>query len=320
VEELVTDAIGKNLKVYSKVSPLEEAKKIFSLRAIFGEKYPPQVRVISIGVSVEELLLKPENQDWRKFSIEFCGGTHLPSTNSTDSFTIVAEESVSKGVRRIIALTGEAAASALGQGQIIASLIADGQKAAPEQLSTLIAALQKASRESDVPLRIRRAALAAAGELQEKLKDSQKKDSQVRDDGDIRPARIEQLISTAEVIGESKLIVGKLDQGDPDALRLVMDSVKKRLAPHPVAMLLASTQEQTDKDGNPLPPKVNLLAAVSDSLIGKIKAGDWVKQVAPIVGGSGGGRPQMAMAGGKDVEKIDAALNSGRDFARGKLS
>ena len=57
--------------------------------------------------------------------------------------------------------------------------------------------------------------------------------------------------------------------------------------------------EETDKDGNKLPPKVNLLAAVGDPLVAKLKAGDWIKAVAPIVGGSGGGRPQLAMAGGK---------------------
>ncbi|HTV48669.1 MAG TPA: alanine--tRNA ligase [Phycisphaerae bacterium] len=321
VEDLVAEAIGKDLKVYSKIAPLEEAKKIFSLRAIFGEKYPPQVRVVSIGVSVEELLLKPENQDWRKFSIEFCGGTHLPSTGNINSFTIVAEESVSKGVRRVVALTGEAASSAQSQGQIIISLIADGQKASHDQLPTLISALQKAAREHDVPLRVRRAALGAAGELQEKLKKSQKAESPAAGtDGRTRPARIEELISGSEIVGGVKLVVGKLDHGDPDTLRSAMDSIKKRFAGQEVALLLASTQEQTDKDGNPLPSKVNLLAAVSDSLVEKIKAGDWVKQVAPIVGGSGGGRPQMAMAGGKDIEKIDAALSSGRDFAKHKLT
>jgi alanyl-tRNA synthetase len=318
VEELVSLGIGKNLKVYTKVAPLEEAKKIFSLRAIFGEKYPPEVRVVSIGVSVEELLLKPENPQWKQFSIEFCGGTHLTSTSEINCFTIVAEESVSKGIRRIVALTGDAASQALAQGQIVESLIADGRKAGPAELPTLIAGLQKAARESDIPVRVRRAALTAAGELQEKLKNAQKNEPSSAPMAGA--GQIEQLISSAEVVGGAKLVVGKCNEGSVDVLRAVMDSIKKRLAPTPVALLLACTQQQTDKDGNPLPPKVNLLAAVSDSLIEKLAAGDWVKQVAPLVGGSGGGRPQMAMAGGKDVEKIDAALSSGREFARGKLA
>ena len=87
-----------------------------------------------------------------------------------------------------------------------------------------------------------------------------------------------------------------------------------------MAALLASEFVDTDKDGNKLPAKVNLLAAVGDPLIGKLKAGDWIKAVAPIVGGSGGGRPQLAMAGGKDMTQIAAALAAGKAFAQQKLA
>jgi len=99
-----------------------------------------------------------------------------------------------------------------------------------------------------------------------------------------------------------------------------MDWLKKKHPQGNVAILLASDVEDADKDGNPLPRKVNLLAAVGDPLVGKLKAGDWIKAVAPIVGGSGGGRPQMAMAGGKDVTKIPDALKIGRAFATQKLA
>ena len=85
-------------------------------------------------------------------------------------------------------------------------------------------------------------------------------------------------------------------------------------------MLLASQFADTDKEGNKLPPKVNLLAAVGDPFIGKLGAGDWIKAVAPVVGGSGGGRPQLAMAGGKDVTKIQAALETAKTFAKQRLA
>ncbi|HEY4328306.1 MAG TPA: DHHA1 domain-containing protein, partial [Phycisphaerae bacterium] len=104
-----------------------------------------------------------------------------------------------------------------------------------------------------------------------------------------------------------------------DTLRNTWDWLKRKHPQQNVAVLLASQVEETDKDGNKLPPKVNLLAAVGDPFIGKLKAGDWIKAIAPIVGGSGGGRPQLAMAGGKDVAKMDAALQEGLAYARLKL-
>jgi alanyl-tRNA synthetase len=116
------------------------------------------------------------------------------------------------------------------------------------------------------------------------------------------------------------LIVGTVPDANADALRNTMDWLKKKHPQGNIAILLASSIVENDKDGNPQPPKANLLAAVGDPLIAKLKAGDWIKAVAPIVGGSGGGRPQLAMAGGKDPSKIAEALAAGKEFARGKLA
>src|SRR5204862_6951475 len=109
VETLVCERIAQKLPVYAEVAPQEQALKIHGLRAVFGEKYPPMVRVVSIGVPVADLLKDPANTKWRQYSIEFCGGTHLKTTTEIEGFVITAEESVSKGIRRIVAQTGEAA-------------------------------------------------------------------------------------------------------------------------------------------------------------------------------------------------------------------
>ncbi len=317
VEELVTAAIRRNMVVYTAPAALPEAVRINSLRAIFGEKYPPVVRVVSIGAPVEELLKDPANPRWREYSIEFCGGTHLAATGQVGEFTITAEESVSRGVRRIVALTGRAAAHAGAQAQGVRDLIERGSATRPQELPALIAALEKASRAPNLPVLIRRCAQQALAEFQESLKPWLKQQREVR--GPLANGQIEQLIAAAQVIGHARLVVGRIADGGADTLRTAMDMLRKKLAPAPVAMLLAATQVEMDKDGNPLPPKVNLLAAVSDGLVDKIKAGDWIKQVAPLVGGSGGGRPQMAMAGGKDVDHIEQALAAGRELARNKL-
>ena len=77
-----------------------------ALRAVFGETYPDPVRVVSIGVPVDKLLADPENPEWMKYSVEFCGGTHVESLGVSTAFVVSKEEAISKGVRRIYGLTG----------------------------------------------------------------------------------------------------------------------------------------------------------------------------------------------------------------------
>ena len=316
VESLVRQAIGKKLKVYTETAPLEQARKIHSLRAVFGEKYPPMVRVVSVGVPVSELLGAPENPAWRQYSIEFCGGTHLTGTGDAEEFAIIAEESVSKGIRRLVAVTGPAAQAARRHAAAVEELVTSSNDAANahEDHSRLATSLQEAGRDATLPLITRRRALQAAAQVQERVKQQQKKEALSRTNTDIN-GTIAMLLDQARRMGECQVIIGQLPDADVPTLRAAVDGVKKKLHPAPVALFLASTITETDKQGNLLPPKVNLVAAVSDSLIQKISAGDWVKAVAPIIGGTGGGRPQMAMAGGKDVHLLEKAMESARSFA-----
>ena len=317
VESLVRQAIGKKLKVYTETAPLEQARKIHSLRAVFGEKYPPMVRVVSVGVPVSELLGAPENPAWRQYSIEFCGGTHLTGTGDAEEFAIIAEESVSKGIRRLVAVTGPAAQAARRHAAAVEALVAsskEGSASAGDDQTRLATSLQEAGRDVTLPLITRRRALQAAAQVQERVKQQQKKEALSRTNTDIN-GTIAMLLDQARRMGECQVIIGQLPDADVPTLRAAVDGVKKKLHPAPVALFLASTITETDKQGNLLPPKVNLVAAVSDSLIQKISAGDWVKAVAPIIGGTGGGRPQMAMAGGKDVHLLEKAMESARSFA-----
>ena len=142
IESLVADAIKRELPVYAKEVPQEQALKINGLRAVFGEKYPPMVRVVSIGVPVADLLKDPANEKWRQFSVEFCGGTHLKNTADVGGFVITAEESVSKGIRRIVGLTGDGAAESHRLAADLRSAV-DKAKAAPEpEIPAAVAAIQ----------------------------------------------------------------------------------------------------------------------------------------------------------------------------------
>ena len=109
IEEKSNRQIESDLEVFTKEVPEKEARKIKTLRAVFGEKYPETVRVVSIGKSYDEMISDPENPEWMKYSVEFCGGTHLQRSGEAELFRIIEEASVAKGIRRITAVTGERA-------------------------------------------------------------------------------------------------------------------------------------------------------------------------------------------------------------------
>ncbi len=152
VEALVNEKIAACLPVYTELVPQLDAMKIAGLRAVFGEKYPPVVRVVSIGAPVRDLLADPANTRWRQFSVEFCGGTHLVGSGDASQFALVTEESVSKGIRRIVGLTGKAAAVADGAAQRAAASIEQARSAPEAELSGFIASLNRILTET-LPLR-----------------------------------------------------------------------------------------------------------------------------------------------------------------------
>ena len=299
VEELVNRQIEMKLPVYAEVAEQGQALKISGLRAVFGEKYPPMVRVVSIGAPVKDLLADPANPKWRQFSIEFCGGTHLKTSHEISQFVLTSEESVSKGIRRIVAVTGESAAAVLAEGKALEDSVNRARQAPEDQLPGIINALQK-SAGGQIPLRTKRRVQAAITELQAKHKSFEKSKS-------AKSSGIDAVKAAADLLASSQgnLIVGQIPGATDDQLRSAMDSLKKKSPTH--AIMLASADGQ----------KVTFVAAVSDDLVSKgLKAGDWVKQVAAVTGGGGGGRPQMAQGSGKDPAAIDKALQTARQIAQ----
>ena len=305
VETLVNAGITGKLPIYAETAPQEQALKIHGLRAVFGEKYPPMVRIVSVGVPVAELLANPSNPEWRKYSVEFCGGTHLANSAEAAVFAITAEESVSKGIRRIVALTGDAAQQSMEAANALDAQIANARTSADAELSSQITALQK-SVTGNLPLRAKRRGQAAITELQSRSKAFEKANKSQSSAPNVDAVAIAaELLDKAPTIGGGKIIVGEIPGASDDQLHAAIDSLKKKSPSH--AVLLGCAY-----DG-----KVSFIAAVSDDLIAKgLKAGDWIRETAKIAGGGGGGRPQMAQAGGKDPSKLGAALDRARSFAQ----
>jgi len=305
IERLVNAAIHQNLPVHAMDVPLEQAKKINGVRAVFGEKYPDPVRVVSIGPSIDRLLANPDLPRWRECSIEFCGGTHVNDTGEARRFVIVSEQALAAGVRRIVAMTGPAAMAADGAGKELESRCFRAKSLSGEELVEEVDDISRQLESLTVGLVQRQ-------KIQEQLEALRERGKAVRKES--QAAARENAVDQARVLAENiqgRIIVDQLAGGDQETLLSAIDVLKSR-RPDAAAMLLSA-----DEDAG----KVVIVARVPQELIDQgLKAGDWVREAAKVVGGGGGGRPDMAQAGGKDPGKIDDAIRRAKDVAEESLA
>ncbi len=306
IETLCREQIGANHTVYTKEVDQKAALRINTLRAVFGEKYPDVVRVVSIGADIDELLRTPDDPAWMKYSVEFCGGTHVAATADIGAFALVAEESVAKGVRRVVGVSGEKARTAIARGAELRKKAASIKAGKPDDVAAGVAELQKELAEAEIPVLDRHAIREAIAELQQIVKQQGKQQS-AESAGAVREAR-KTLLTSAERAGSVVVAVGELPEAPVEHIREAADWLRTEAGS--AAVLLGSAN-----DGKPL-----LIAAMTDDLIKKgLKAGDLIKHVVPHIEGRGGGKPDLAQAGGTKVEGIPAALEAGRAWIREKL-
>ncbi|EJT0554096.1 alanine--tRNA ligase [Vibrio vulnificus] len=241
VERLVNAQIRRNHTIETNIMDIESAKQKGAM-ALFGEKYDDEVRVLSMG----------------DFSTELCGGIHASNTGDIGLFKISSEGGIAAGIRRIEAVTGEAALEAI-----------DAQARKFEEK------LQDAAN---------------------KAKSLEKEIQQLKDK--LASQASANLIDQVKEIAGVKVLVAKLDGADNKALRGMVDELKNQMGSG-IIML-----------GNVADDKVGLIAGVTQDLTSKVKAGELVNMVAQQVGGKGGGRPDMAQAGGTDSSALPSALAS----------
>jgi alanyl-tRNA synthetase len=305
VESAVNRAIEADATVYAELVPLEKAQQINGVRAVFGERYPDPVRVVSIGVPVHDLLETPTSPRWMKHSIEFCGGTHLASCGESKHFVITQETALAAGVRRIMALTGAAALAADAAGRNLLLRLNEAKSMTGDDLVEAAEEVAQLVDEIPISLTIRNHVREALEPLRDVVKTLKKQAS-----AESRSAVVEQARALAAAHA-GPVLVARVDGADRDSLMNAMDVLRARHA-ETAAMLFTAD----DDDG-----KVTIVASVPATMIGKgLKAGDWVKLAAGECGGGGGGRPDMAQAGGKDASKIEDAIRKARHFAQEKLS
>jgi len=314
VETLVNETIAKKLPVHTKVVGQEQARRINTLRAVFGEKYPDEVRVVSIGVPIgdedghdpDTLLGNPTNPEWMKYSVEFCGGTHLANTAEAERFVLISEEAVAKGVRRVVGITGEAALAAEATGRDLLEQARRLASSRDEDLVAGLAALQKSLDESTIPTRVALDLREQITDFQKRVKEFEKQKAGASAQDVLSAAAT--LLAEAQVIAGTHVIVGEVPQAHADALRGAIDWFRQKTESS--AVLLAYHEGD----------KVTLVAGMSRDIAGKkVKAGDLIREVAPLVGGKGGGRPDLAQGGGSDPAGIPAALARAREWLAAQL-
>ncbi|XP_013109973.1 alanine--tRNA ligase, cytoplasmic [Stomoxys calcitrans] len=313
-EQLTKDIIKKNIPIFAKESQLKVAKTIRGLRSVFDEVYPDPVRVISFGVPVEELEQNPESDAGEKTSVEFCGGTHLKRSGHMIEFVISSEEAISKGIRRIIALTGPEAIKAINKAKLyqneIEKLSKDIDNNFDEKSSKHIV-----KKIVDLSEEIARASIphVQKDEMRTALKNLKK----ILDDKE----RALKNIVSVKVVEKAKelclsnsnamFIVEHLEAyNNTKALDAALKQVRL-LNPDTSAMFISV-------DANI--KKIFCLSSVPKSAIEKgLKANEWVQHVSGALNGKGGGKPESAQASGTNYDNVQEVLDLAKEFAKSKL-
>lgn len=332
IEHDVLKMVGASEEIRWDTVSLDEARKAGAMM-LFGEKYPDPCRMVSMG----------------EFSRELCGGTHLTNTSDVIAFEVVVEESVSTGTRRIEALTGERANEHRQQTNALLADVASKlgcdasvAAAATEALIEDVRRLKKdlsASKAGDHPAKFQfdasksektdttdynavRAAVRGLtrrlnvaiddvpGRLESLLADRTGLVEQLKEVSTGSDVSVDELIAAGEMLGDTLLVVADVAGANPNMMRGWIDQIRKK-SEGPTAVLFAAAQGD----------KVVLVGGLSRELVDRgLKAGQWVGDTARVVGGGGGGRPDMAQAGGKDPQKLPEAIEKAKASMRDQLA
>lgn len=320
-EKITNEMISGNHPVYYQTVPLDAAMKIKGLRAMFGETYPDPVRVVSVGQVINELLTEG-NEAGIKTSVEFCGGTHLHNSGHAKKLIITSEEAISKGIRRIIALTGDEALKAeklaaklQSEFDLMKSEIETGcstpSRESMNNFARTIAEFTKKINDSSIGS-VSKSNLRDANTKLKKLVDTEIKK-----------------INTAKEAAAIKLVEAAVENLNPEESKFVILRVDDALANGKV-LTNCLNKFKKHKNGSNTPimliscdeanSKVACQSQVPKHLTEKIKANLWCGEISKLINGKGGGKDVQAMASGSNTENIDEVLSLAEQFAQAKLN
>jgi alanyl-tRNA synthetase len=285
VGKLVNEKIAENAPVSWTEIPYAEAKQRKDIIQFFGEKYGDNVRVLQIGGEPRAL---------NGYSMELCGGTHVRSTSEIGPFRIVREEAIAAGTRRIEAVAGDAARAwaneeAARQQEKFETLAR--KKPAIPVLPTFESKAETAEMLKQIDART-----AHLERLESEVRAWEKQSTKAMEAQlQSRAAQIANELATAH----KDFCVAEVPDADGKLLQAIVDALKSRITG---PILLAGVRDAS----------VSLVASVPKELTSKVQANKLIQQIAPIVGGKGGGRPENAQGAGKYVSKVGDALEQAR--------
>lgn len=298
VEEICRDRIAKEVPVDAYVAPLAEAEKISSLRAVFGEKYPDPVRVVAVTPSpIPEILSNPQDSMWNEYSVEFCGGTHLTNTKEAEAFSLLSEEGIAKGIRRIVFCTKDDAKKAIAaadefEAKIKAADVLEGfeleaqAKVLVVELDTLTISASKKTEFRDTIGAMTRRVIAFKKERVAGMTDEIK----------------DMAIAAAEST-ESNKVVFRFDFGiDGKLAKNVTMAFAKKVKDK--AIMLLSAEDESDR--------FLVYAMAPKSVDVDCKA--WVTAATEGCDAKGGGKQDSAQSTVPGVTKMDGVLEKAKSF------
>ncbi|KAL8957427.1 MAG: hypothetical protein Q9183_006064 [Haloplaca sp. 2 TL-2023] len=307
IEDLSTKYIRQNCAVYAKDVPLATARQISGVRTLAGEIYPDPVRVVSVGVEIEELLRDIGNEGWKGVSIEFCGGTHVQKTEDIKDLVILEESGIAKGIRRIIAVTGEAAHEVQRVADIFSERLSRLEKmkygsekevevkAVQQELSQLsISAIRKQGFRERVA-----AVVKAQLEEQKALQKAEGKKA------------TETVMGYFEEKKDERVFVGRLPGvgANTKAVGEALNTVKAKNKDKVVYLFAMEGEE--GKEGGKV---VHGCYVPEDAKKKGVLATEWANSVSKIVGGKAGGKEPTAIGNGTEPGKVEDAVEAARKY------
>ena len=274
VEDIANNVVLENDEVVTRLMAVDDARDA-GARALFGEKYGDEVRVVSMGKTARE-----HGSNVLGWSVELCGGTHVKRTGDIGLISVTGESAVASGVRRIEALTGNHARRHANDTMALARTAANELRTSIDEMPARIAALMEERKKLERDLSEARRKLAMGGGAQ-------------GSNGSAGPAGIRD-------VGNVKLMARAIEGVESKDLKSLVDDGKKQLGSGVVAIVGVT------EDG-----KAGVVVGVTADLVSRFSAVDLVKIAATALGGKGGGgRPDMAQAGGPDGANANAALSA----------
>jgi alanyl-tRNA synthetase len=296
-EEICQRVVSDSLSVKAETMALADAQALEGVRAVFGEVYPDPVRVVSVGEDT---------------SIEFCGGTHISNTAEAEAFVLVEETAVAKGIRRISAVTRDAAKEAIAEGEKYEKIVAEaeGLSADTEGLDKQAGAIRKDVDAAFLSATLKAELRSRIEGIQKKANDAKKAALAQRVDKVINVVK-EDLTKAAE--NGEKMLVLNVDIGaDSKASQKVINTVKQ-IAPEMAFMGLS--EEEFGSGG-----KLLAFALVPDALVEVgLKADDWVRGTLEVCGGRGGGKPGNAQGQAPQCSDVEEVFAAAINFAKSKV-